>query len=40
MQSHANFSIRFVLYIAFLLISNLLSAQKVEAKKKRQPDSP
>ena len=34
MKSQANFNIRFVLYIAFLLISNLLSAQKVEAKNK------
>ena len=33
MKSQANLNIRFVLYIAFLLISNLLSAQKVEAKK-------
>jgi hypothetical protein len=33
MKSKANLNIRFVLYIAFLLISNLLSAQKVEAKK-------
>lgn len=34
MKSQANFNIRSVFYIAFLLISNLLSAQKVEAKNK------
>lgn len=34
MKSQTNFNIRSVLYIAFLLISNLLSAQKVEAKNK------
>ena len=34
MKSQANFNIKFVLYISCLLISNLLSAQKVEAKNK------
>jgi hypothetical protein len=33
MKSQTNFNMRFVFYIAFLLISNLLSAQKVEVKK-------
>lgn len=33
MKSQANFNLKFVLYIFFLIISNLLSAQKVEAKK-------
>jgi SnoaL-like domain len=34
MKSQSNFTIRFVLYIAFVLVSNLLSAQKVVANKK------
>jgi hypothetical protein len=33
MKSQTNFNIRVVCYTAFLLISNLLSAQKVESKK-------
>jgi hypothetical protein len=33
MKSQTNFNMRFVFYIAFLLISNLLSAQKEEVKK-------
>jgi hypothetical protein len=34
MKSQSNFTIRFVLYTAFVLVSNLLSAQKVVANKK------
>ncbi|MBP6181044.1 nuclear transport factor 2 family protein [Flavobacterium sp.] len=34
MKSQANFNIRFVLYIAFVLVSNLLSAQTIVANKK------
>jgi hypothetical protein len=34
MKSQSNFTIRFVLYIAFVLVSNLLSAQKVVVNKK------
>jgi hypothetical protein len=33
MKSQTNFNLRFVVYLSFLLISNQLSAQKVEAKK-------
>jgi hypothetical protein len=34
MKSQSNFTIRFVLYTAFVLVSNLLSAQKVVVNKK------